>query len=226
MVGTPRRLALLAIGALLVTTPVWAPALDVTGRDYEYRAALVTVEDDQLEVPGRHPRLAGLENVDCFHEREPSRRCGFESRLLNGSSLRAPYPGVRHVAGDPSLETSERYVAFAGDGRVFERTTEWNDTAGTYVLGLERVDAGRVLDDAARPVDEYARPVRRTVATGSARADEPLPEPTLVTSSGRYYVVYTAGTRTFLSELPLTERLLELGAIAAGALALRRAWRN
>lgn len=57
-------------------------------------------------------------------------------------------------------------------------------------------------------------------------SDLPEPEPTLVTSSGRYYVVYTAGTRTFLSERPLTERLFELGAIAAGALALRRAWRD
>jgi hypothetical protein len=220
----PRRFALLAVGLLLVTTPVWAPLLDVTGRDYQYRAARVSVEDDRLRIPGDHPRLAGLDDVDCFHERLPSRRCGFESRLIDGSSVAATYPGVRHVAGDPSLDASEPYVAFAGDGRVFRRTTGWNDAAGRFVLGLERVNASRALADAAHPVEQYAPPVRRAVERGSSQADDPLAEPALVTAGGRYYVVYTAGTRSVLSAEPRTERSFELGAVVAGVLALRRAW--
>ncbi|WP_423750810.1 hypothetical protein [Salinirarus marinus] len=224
--ASPRRTLLLALGLVLVTVPLWAPPLDVTGDDYDYRAAQVAVDDNRLSIPGRHPWLAGVEGVDCFHEQSPSRRCGFESRLLDGAAVRAPYPGVRHVAGDPTLVASERYVAFSGDGRVFERTTEWNDSAEAYVLGLERADASRVVDGVARPVAQYNYPIRQTVKTGSARAADPLSEPELVESSGRYYVVYEAGTRTFLSANPLTERLLEWVAVVAGVLAFRRAWRE
>jgi hypothetical protein len=224
MADAPRRSILLVVGVVLVTVPLWAPVLDVTGHDYEYRAAQVVVDDNRVSLAGEHLRLAGVEDVDCFHEREPSRRCGFESRLLDGASMRAPYPGVRHVRGDPSLATSERYVAFAGDGRVFERTTEWNDSAGTYVLGLTRANASRVVAHVARPVSQYDRPIRRAVETGAARADDPLAEHELVEADGRYYVVYDAGRRTFLSAKPLTERLFEAVAVLAGVAAFRRVW--
>lgn len=123
----------------------------------------------------------------------------------------------------PSLDAPERHVAFPGDGRVFERTTGWNGSAGTYVLDLERANATRVLERASRPVDQYPPPVGRAVETGSSRADEQLEDPVLVESGGRYYSVSTTGTRTFLSEKPFTERLFELVAIAAGAILLWRA---
>jgi hypothetical protein len=152
MVDSPRRTVLLALAVLCVTTPVWASALDITGREYQYRAALVTVEDERVRVVGDHPRFTGFDSIDCFHERVPSRRCGFESRLIDGSSIRAPYPNVRHVSGNPSLDAREQYVAFAGHGQVFERTTQWNDSAGAYVLGLVRVDGREVL--AEKPLTE------------------------------------------------------------------------
>lgn len=226
MVDSPRRTVLLALAVLCVMTPVWAPALDITGREYQYRAALVTVEDERVRVVGDHPHLAGFDGIDCFHERFPSRRCGFESRLIDESSIRAPYPNVRHVSGDPSLATREQYVAFAGHGQVFERTTQWNDSAGAYVLGLARVGGSEVLEEKARPVDQHARPIRQTVRTGSAWADEPLSEPVLVTSSGRYYVVYTGNTRSSLSEKPLTERVFELLSIGVGLVLFDRARRD
>ena len=223
MAGTPRQRALLVLGVLLVTTPVWAPPLDVTGPEYEYRAALVTVEENRLEVPRESPRPRSVPGIDCFPAPTPSRLCGFESGLIGSQPVAAPYPGVRHTAGDPSLEAPERYVAFPGDGRVFERTTEWNGSADAYVLGLRRANATRVLERASRPVGRYPAPVGQAVETGSARTDEPISGTVLVASSGRYYAVYTTGTETVLSEMPFTERVFELVAVLGGAALLWRA---
>jgi hypothetical protein len=223
MVPLSRRRVLLAVGVVLVTVPLWAPALDVTGHDHEYRTADVVVDDNRVSVPGRHVRLTGLDGVDCFAEREPSRRCGFEARLLAGDTVRADYPNLRHVSGDPSLAAPERYVAFSGDGRVFERTTAWNESAGTYVLGLDRVSAARVLDEAARPLAVQPDPVRRAVATGSVRADEPLDDSRLVETGDGYVLVYGAGPRTLLSAAPGAERVFEALAVLGGLLAFARA---
>lgn len=221
MPENPRQLALLALGILLVTTPVWAPPLDITGREYEYSAALVTVEDNRVEVPRDPPIPGDIAVIDCFSGRLPSRLCGFESSLIGSNSTAAPYPGVRHVSGDPSLEAPGRYVAFS-DGRIFERTTDWNESAQAYALGLERVDATRVLEEESHPIEQYQAPVRRAVETGSGHADEPLEDSVLVESSGRYYAVYTTGSQTVLSEEPFTERVFEAVAIASGALLLCR----
>lgn len=218
-----RHQALLALGVLLLTTPIWAPPLDVTGPEYEYSAALVTVEENRVDVPRDPPRPRSVPNIDCFPATSPSRLCGFESRLVGSPPVEAPYPGVSHIAGNPTLDAPERYVAFPDDGRVFERTTAWNASAGTYVLNLRRANATRVLEEASRPVGQYSAPVRRAVKTGSSRANEPLADPILVTSSGRYYAVYTTGTRTILSEMPFTERVFELAAIVGGAALLWRA---
>jgi hypothetical protein len=221
-----RRSALLAVGVVLVTVPLWAPALDVTGHDYEYRTADVVVEDNRVSFPDRNVRLTEVDGVDCFAEVEPSRRCGFEAQLLAGRTTRADYPGVRHVSGDPSLAAPERYVAFSGDGRVFERTTDWNGSAGAYVLGLERAAAARALDEAARPLDVQPRPVRRAVATGSVRVEEPLGDSRLVGTADGYVLVYEAGPRTLLSADPAAERVLEGLAVAAGLLVLTRETRS
>lgn len=217
MATSRRQLLHLGLGLLLVTAPIWAPPLDVTGEEYEYSATLVTVDDNRLDVPREPPRPSGIPGVDCFESYAPSRLCGFDSTLVDGPPSEAPYPGLRHVAGEPSLVAPDRYVAFTGDGRVYERTTAWNDSAETYVLGLERANATRVLERGSLPVRDYPAPVRRAVETGSASADEPLSEPVLVASSGRYYAVYTTGSRTFLSERPFTERLFELVAVLGGA---------
>jgi hypothetical protein len=219
-----RRTVLIALAIVLVTVPLWAPALDVTGQDYEYRAAPVTVEDNRIGVPELPVQLTGVETIDCFHEIRPSRRCVFEASLLDDGSVQATHPNIPSLSMDPSLSARERYVAFPSDGRVFERTTDWNASARAYVLELRRANASRVLADAAQRVGYYDRPLREAVATGSARASYPLPEPTLVSSNGRYYVVYTAGPRTFLPERPVTERVLSAGAVFGGVLILRRVW--
>lgn len=223
MTRSRRHRALLVLGVLLLTTPIWAPPLDVTGPDYQYSAALVTVEENRVDVPREPPRPRSVPSIGCFPAPSPSRLCGFESRLVGSPPVEAPYPGVRHIAGDPTLDAPERYVAFPDDGRVFERTTAWNASVGAYVLDLRRANATRVLEEASRPVGQYSSPVRRAVETGSSRAAEPLADPILVTLSGRYYAVYTTGTRSTLSEMPFTERVFELVAIVGGAGFLWRA---
>ncbi|MDS0259364.1 hypothetical protein NDI56_08170 [Haloarcula sp. S1CR25-12] len=221
-----RRTALLVMAALFITTPVWGPALDITGRDYQYQAALVTVDDNRIQVEGDHSELNGFDAIDCFEEPRHSRRCAVESRIVNGSSIQAPYPGARNGARSSRLDVREPYVAFADTGRVYERTTGWNDSAEAYVLGLERTNASRVFELYSQPVGQSARPVRRTVETGSAWADDSLSEPVLVSSSGRYYIVYVADTRSTLGEKPLTERLFELISFGIGILLFERARRG
>jgi hypothetical protein len=224
MVESHRTVAILVLALALVTVPVWAPPLDVTGRDYEYRSTEVTVSNNSLSIPGRAPRLTAFEDVSCFRSLEPTRRCGFEGQLVDGDTVTVDYPGVRHVSGDPLLASAERYVAFPGDGRVFRPTTGWNESRDAYVLGLERVNASRVLDEASRPLDSVRGPVRRAIESGSARVDEPLDEPRLVDTASGYAIVYETGTRSFLSEKPLTERLFETVSIIAGVALLRRLW--
>jgi hypothetical protein len=218
-----RQVALALLGLLLVAVPLYAPPLDLTGQDYEYRAAQIRVDDDRLVLTRTPTRLRGVEGIDCFHEMPVSRRCALEASLLDGSS-RAIHPNVRRLSGDPTLDAPDRYVAFAGDGRVFERTADWRD--GSYVVGLERVAAARALDAVSRPAEAAPRAVRRTVETGSAVTAHRLdPRSRIVESSGRYYVVYEAGQRSDLVEKPFTERLFEAVAVVGGVLVLRRAWR-
>lgn len=224
MASVPRRRLPLILGVVLVTVPIWTPVLDITGREHQYRSAPVTVENNRIQVVGDTPRLGAVEHVDCFHAHMPSRQCGFESHLINRSPVQAPYPGVRHVSGEPSLHASEQYVAFADDGRLFRRTTGWNDSAQAYVLRLERVNATKVLAEIVRPASSYRPPIRRAVEDGSAWAEESLSEAALVSSSdGRYYVVYETRTRSFLSEKPVTERVFELLAVSIGILLILRA---
>jgi len=219
---TPRRLLLLGLGVLLVTAPVWTPPLDATGPDYEYRAALVTVDDNRLEILRESPRPDGMAGVDCFQEPASSRLCGFEAHLLETESNNVSAPVTPPDATEPSPKGEEPYVAFTGDGRVFERTATWNASREEFVLGLERADASEVLWRLSSPADQYPAPVQQTVSTGSARANDPLAEPVLVESSGRYYLVYTTGSQTLLPENPLVERLLELVGTVVGAVLLWR----
>lgn len=224
LLSPSRRTALVAAGLLLVSVPLWAPAADVTGQDYEYRAVDLVVAENRVHVPDDPVRVESPRGLDCFHEVVPSRRCGFEARLLDDGPLPADYPNVRHVSGEPSLEFRERYVAFAGDGRVLRRTTGWNGSAGAYVLGLERANASEAVEAVSVDADRVDPPVRRAARTGSARADDPLAAGRIVDTGDGYRLVYGVGRRSLLSEEPLLERLLEFGAILAGLVALQRGW--
>ena len=205
-----------------MTTHVWAPPLDATGPDYEYHAALVVADDNRLEIPRGPPRPDKVPGTDCFQEPTASRRCQFEAHLVGASSRTVSAPVIPPGSGKPSLGAADSYVAFTGDGHVFERTTTWNESADASVLGLERADASEVLERLARPVEQHPAPVRQTVSTGSTHASEPLPEPVLAESSGRYYLVYSTATEPLLPESPFLEQLFELAGTVAGAVLLWR----
>ena len=220
MIDIPPRIALIIFALVLITVPFWAPPLDITGTEYEYSATQLTVEDDRVQVQQDSPRLRQIDGLDCFGERSPTRICGFESGLVAETSRFAPYPGVRHVAGDPSLVSQDRYLAFPSDGRVFKRGTGWNESAQSYRLTLERVSASQALEDVSRPVDQYSPAVQRAVKTGASQSQTNLQEAVVVDASGRYYAVYTSGTASLLSEEPDSERVLGLLTVIIGAVLL------
>lgn len=220
MADNALRAALFVVAAVFLTTPVWAPALDITGSEYQYHSAPVTAADNRIQVEGYNPGLNDFEGIDCFNEVDESRRCAFETRLLDGSN-QSVGPTVENTSRF-GLSTREQYVAVDASGQVFERTWVYNESAEEHELGLQRANASRVLEAIAEPVGDHDRPIRRTVETGSTWADEPLSGPQLVTSDGATYIVYDPYTRTFLSEKPFVERLLELVSIGIGLLLFYR----
>ena len=220
MIDSPPRIALILLALVLITVPFWAPSLDVTGTEYEYSATQLTVEDDRIQIRQDSPRLRQIDGLDCFGERSPSRICGFESGLVAETSRFVPYPGVRHVVGDPSLASQDRYLAFPSDGRVFKRVTGWNESAQSYRLTLERVNASQALEDVSRPVDQYSPAVQRAVKTGASQSQTNLREAVVANASGRYYAVYTSGTTSLLSEEPDSERVLGFLTVIGGAMLL------
>ncbi|WP_271962430.1 hypothetical protein [Halorubrum ezzemoulense] len=220
MVDSPPRIALIILALVLITVPFWAPPLDITGTEYEYSATQLTVEDDRIQIRQDSPRLRQIDGLDCFRERSPTRICGFESGLAGETSGLAPYPGVRHVAGDPSLASQDRYLAFPSDGRVFKRVTGWNESAQSYSLTLERVNPSQALEDVSRPVDQYSPAVKQAVETGGSQSQTNLQEAIVVDASGRYYAVYTSGTTSLLSEEPDSERVLGFLTVIGGAMLL------
>jgi hypothetical protein len=207
-----------------VTAPLWAPALNVTGPTYEYRSADLTVQDDRIAFGDTRP-ADGLEGVACFSV-GVDRRCALAANMVNGTAVRTGYPGVEAGSGYAGelLTTPEEYVAFRDDGRVFERTTRYDETDEAWVLGLERVDARAALTEVA--VEPRREAVRRAVESELGLASEPLEEGLVVETDDGFAVVYTAGLRQSLTEQPVAERGLEAIAVVVGIALLRGRWRE
>lgn len=224
MTRSTRGLLAPVVGLALVTAPLWAPTLNVTGPTYEYRSAELTVEDDRIAFADTRP-ADGLDGIACFSV-GVSRRCALAADLTNGTTVRTDYPGVEAGSGYAGalLTSPEAYVAFRGDGRVFERTVGYDETDEVWVLGLERVDAREALSEVA--VDPRRDAVRRAVESEFAVAPEPLEEGLVVETDEGFAVVYTAGTRRSLTEQPVAERGLEATAVVVGLALLGRRWRE
>ncbi|WP_436910641.1 hypothetical protein [Halosimplex marinum] len=214
----------LVVGLALVTAPLWAPALNATGPTYEYRSPGLSVEDDRIAFADTRP-ADGLDGVACFSV-DVSRRCALAAVLTNGTTVGTGYPGVEADAGYAGelLTAPEEYVAFRGDGRVFERTARYDETADEWVLGLERVDAWDVLSEVA--VEPRRDAVRRAVESEFGLAPEPLDEGLVVETNDGFAVVYTAGTRGSPVERPAVERAIEGISVAFGVAILRRRGRG
>lgn len=218
------RYARILVGVLLVTSPLYAPAFDVTGNDYEYRSTSVVAEENRIRVVDGAELpvyFDGFYGIDCLYERPISRLCVHDAGLLNGTR-RADHPAVLSVTGRPPIHADDGYVAFTDDGPVYERTADWRN--GSYVVGLERVSARTALDDVAVPPERVSEQALTAIEEGSVRTDEPLADANVVvkTEDG-YFVVYEQGRRAGRLDVDSeTERYLEWVAVLFGAALLYR----
>lgn len=220
----------LTVGVLLLTVPLYAPLFDVTGTDYQYEATELTVDDNELTFTGDRPQnlFYGVSGFDCYFD-TASRACTLEAATIDGP-LTVRHPTITDVTGDATsvLDTDERYLAY-NDGRVFTYTTDWNASAQSFVLGLERTNASAALDRVSRSADDAPAPVLTAIRDGSPRADDSLwrddsREAMVVERHGRYYVVSQEPRSSVLSEDPLLERICEGIAVVLGFGVLGRVW--
>lgn len=225
-----RSRALIALGFVLVTVPVWGPVADVTGSDYVYRTAAVTVDGDEVVMNTTGHVSGPTDRIACMSAEatlDYDRHCYLESRLRNGSVV-VDYPGISRFSGDPRVRGPD-YVVFGPVGQPYRRTVAYNDSRAAFVLGLEPVAPERALADAARTYDSAPDPVQRAIRTGSARTDEPIrghPATLYERPDDGYTVVYSHRRASLLSAEPGAERVLEAVAVVLGALVLYDAGRR
>ena len=226
-----RSRALLALGLLLVSVPLWAPVADVTGEDHIYRTTGVTAGDGELRLNTTDSFYftGPTDQLACASSLPPvatDRGCYLESRLRDGN-VSVRYPSVASYGGDPEVG-SPRYVVFGPAGPVYERTVGYDEREEAFVLGLERVDPETALADVSADPERAPAAIREALRTGEVRTDEPLAldGPRLYEDGDGYTVVYDVGSTVFLSSKPGLERGLEGVAVALGAVLCVRAGRH
>jgi hypothetical protein len=213
--------ALLAVGIALLVTPVWAPALDLTGPDYVYRSTEVTVVDGEVRlnasdggaVASPTDQIACMDPVDAPEDRG----CLLEARLEDGSAT----VGANTA---PHLSSPE-YFVFGSAGPIYRRV----ETEGEpHRIGLERVDPEPALASASH--EPRRAVVERALRTGEVRTSDPVglgdDGSSLYAYGGGYAVVYEATTPVWLSAKPAVERGLEALTVLLGAVLVFRVGRR
>jgi hypothetical protein len=211
------------VGLLLVTVPLYAPALHLTGTDYRYEATTVRATDDGLafgvaEREGRLPVRLTLRDVACYRPLGSyDRVCALEPLLLDGA-VEAALPGAAYTA-------DERFVYLRETDAFYRRT---GDAApGADGVGLDRVPPAELLEEVAVPSDAARESTVRAVEGGPVWVHgESRDAGRVVEHEGRYHVLYRSGARTTLSSDPAAERFVEAVAVAAGVLVLLRAFES
>lgn len=209
-----RSRALLAIGLLLVSVPIWAPYLGLTGSEYVYEQTPIEIHDGEVDVEPRAGAPAPTGDIACFgvHESRHDRLCYFERALLSGNVT------VETGNGPSGARLSgSKYLVFGPTGAVYERTFENRDD-GRSELGLRRVDPATALAEVATDVDDRPQ-LQRVVENDGIRTEEPILryQSTVVNVDDSYHLVYEDGTRQFLSAKPGVERGIEGILLAIGA---------
>jgi len=207
-----RSQALLVVGIALLTTPVWAPALDVTGPDYVYRSTEVVVDDGEIQLNTTDGGFfaSPTDQVACMDPigAEEDRGCLLEERLRNETVT------VRGNAA-PDLSSPDYFVVGSA-GPVYRRVETESEP---HRLGLERVDPESALANAS--YDPRRGAVERALSEGEVQTADPLglgdDRSTLYAHEGGYAVVYEAATPVWLSPKPAVERGFELVAVILGA---------
>ena len=227
-----RRRIVVAVALLLVTVPLWAPPLDVTGPDHRYAAAELSDEGGTLAVDYHNAdrrALPAIEGIDCTgrHWNFP-RRCFFEGGAIDGN-ITGVNPSIVTVstpaAGDQLSLRGEEYVLLKDI--IYRRSETFvaaNDSVGmTVELGVERVDAETALADVSQPESRVSSPAKTVVREGEVVTNEPLADAWHVLElDGGYYVVYETGQPRFLSAKPDVERFFEAVCVLVGALLFLR----
>jgi hypothetical protein len=207
-----RSQALLAVGIALLTMPVWAPALDLTGPDYVYRSAEVTTPDDEVRLNTTDGGFfaSPTDQVACMDAivAEEDRGCLLERRLRN-ETVTVPANAA------PDLSSPE-YFVMGSAGPIYRRVDTESEP---HQLRLERVDPESALANAS--FDARRPAVERVLEEGRVRTSEPLSlgddDSNLYAHEGGYAVVYEASTPVWLSPKPAVERGFELVALLLGA---------
>lgn len=217
-----RSRALLALGIVFLSVPLWAPALDVTGQDYVYERANVTIEGERIVLNASTHDATPSEQIACFGRPASGtdRHCWFEYGLLTAENGSLSVDGLVR-------ESHPDYVVFGMDGRPYERTEETDHDVAETVIALEPADPETVLDRVSW--DPQNSPgVDRALETGHARADERLipHSAVLFESKDGYAVVYQTASPVFLTQKPLVERGFEGISLAIGAILLYRLGRR
>lgn len=216
-----RSQALLAVGIALLATPVWAPALDLTGPDYVYRSTDVAVADGEVRLNASDGgTIAGpADQVACMKPiyADEDRGCLLEARLENGS-VTVPANTAPHLS-------SPEYFLLGRAGPIYRRVETETEP---HRVGLERVDPESALANASYEPRRVV--VERTLREGRVRTSDSVDlgddESTLYAYDGGYAVVYEATTPVWLSAKPAVERGFEALAVLLGAALVFRVGRR
>jgi hypothetical protein len=216
-----RSQALLAVGIALLTTPVWAPALDLTGPDYVYRSTEVTAADGEIRLNTSDGGFSATptDQVACLDVvgAQEDRGCLLEARLRNGS-VTVPANAA------PQFSTPE-YFVLGSAGPVYRRVETESEP---HRVGLERVDPESALANAS--FDPRRPAVERALREGRVRTGEPIglgdDGSDLYAYDGGYAVVYEAATPVGLSAKPAVERGFEALAVLLGTVLVFRVGRR
>ncbi|KAB1186556.1 MULTISPECIES: hypothetical protein [Haloferax] len=206
-------------GVFLVLTPLWGPALDLTGPDYTYESTEIVVEDNRLVIPDEDDRrdlFTGVAGFACFYDLGPSRYCTLEATTLNGR-VEVDNPNVQYSSSG-HLSTADNYLTYY-DGRVFAYNSTWED--GHYVLWTERVSAAAALETVADPASSFPDAAVTAVREGTVTTDEELwpseDGARVVELDGEFYLVYQSGVHESLNDNAQFEELLTWFAVVFGA---------
>ena len=216
-----RSQALLGVGIALLTTPLWAPALDLTGPDYVYHSTEVTIADGEVRlnasdggaIASPTDQVACMDPLDATEDRG----CLLEARLENESTTVS-------ANAAPHLSSPE-YFVFGRAGPIYRRAESGTEP---HTVGLERVDPAAALANVSH--DPRRAVVERALGTGEVRTSDPVDlgedGSTLYAYGGGYAVVYEAATPVWLSAKPAVERGFEALAVLFGTALVFRVGRH
>lgn len=216
----PRTSLQILLALSLILVPIWAPALGVTGTEYQYRSAAITVDNDTIALNDGDYFGGPTTEIGCLSSRvtvEVDRGCYLESQLRN-RSVAVDYPGLESFSGEARV-TRRKYVVFGTEGVVYRRTVRYDSGTQTHVFGLKQVEPETALSEVAVPSKTAPAPVREALRTGSSRRETPVGDAgrgRVYRHAGEYFVVYET-TRQGLASKPTVERGMTVLAVLFGA---------